>query len=240
MINALVTFKNIVEEFRLKSKIPEIEWANLKMLAIRAYQDLCRVSSLPQARVVVKSTMDANYIIDLPSDLEELNAVYVPDNNGKFFPLSKDNRIVSTVTGTPPSISRDEDAGEGVDIYDPGGYYFSATGGVNIAGYYTVDWQPANRRILFTNVETSDVILDYLSSGVSDTETAYIPGQAIGAIHAYMAYYYNLYRNDVPANKLMVYKDELRIEKQKLRNMRFNIVDFEDWILRTLSAAPLR
>lgn len=235
---AQITLKDIVEEFRLISKLPKIEYANLKQIAIRGYQRLVFLI-IPQGKVVGKYTMDSNKILALPADLVELNAVYIPDAYGQFWPLSKNKKIVSTVSSGP---IRDPSSPnyEGVDVPDPNGRYYSATGGVNISGYYTIDWAPENRRILFVNVDQSEVVLDYLSTGVEDVESAYVPTQAAEAIQAYMAFRYYSFRPDTPANRIELYKDILKSEERKLRNMKFNFEDFKQHILRNLSPSILR
>lgn len=233
---ALITLKDIVEEFRLKSKLPKIEYANLKQIAIRGYQRLVFLI-IPQGRVVEKYTMDSNKILALPDDLVELNAVYVPDAYGEFWPLSKNNNMVSTVSAGP-TRNPDSPHYEGVDTPDPGGRYYSATGGVNLVGYYIIDWP--NRRILFTNIDQSEVVLDYLSTGVDDLETAYVPTQATEAIHAYMAFQYYSFQPKVPTNKIELYRDILKGEEKKLKGMKFNFEDFKQHILRNLSPSILR
>lgn len=237
-IDALVTLRDVVEEFRLKSKLPNIEYSNLKQLAIRGYQRLVFMI-IPQGRVVGKFSMDANNVLALPDDLVELNAVYIPDAYGQFWPLSKNNKIVSTVSAGPVRNPESPDY-EGVATTDAGGYYYAATGGVNLSGYYTIDWQPANRRILFVNVQQSEVVLDYLSTGVDATESAYVPTQAVEAIHAYMAFSYYSYQPNTPANRIELYRDIMRREEQKLRLMKFNLEDFYQSILKTMSPSVMR
>lgn len=233
MINNLVTLKAVVEEYMLISERPEINWAKLKTLALRAYQDLC-AEILPQGKVIVKSTMDSNFAIDFPADLRELNAVYIPDITGELFALSYNPKITPTYTG----VNRDSDNNEGLDVPHPGGWYFSSTGGVNLAGYYTLDWE--NRRILFVNVDQSDVILDYLSTGIQDAESAYVPSETIGAIHAYIAYKSIIYKPGSNKNDVMLYKEELKREKQKLRMMKFNFENYKDWVLKTVTPSIQR
>jgi hypothetical protein len=121
---------------------------------------------------------------------------------------------------------------EGVDIPHPGGTAYSATGGVNLKGYYIEDF--ANRRILFVNVDQSEIVLDYLSTGVPDAEEANVPVQAVDTIHAYMAKNYYAYQMTTPANRIELYNEMLKREEQKLRNMKFNLQDFLESIRRTM------
>jgi hypothetical protein len=233
---AVVALKDVTEEFFLKSKLPRIEYANIKQLAIRAYQDLV-FTIIPQGRVIVKSTMNANEYIAMPSDLVELNNVYIPGEDGQFWPLSKNRKIISTLSAGDIRNPDSPDY-EGVDVPHPGGRWYQATGGVNLDGYYIDDFP--NRRILFVNVDQSEVVLDYLSTGVDTTETAHVPVQVIGAMHAHMAYNFYAYQPNVPLSRLGVYSENLRRERQKVRNMRFNLEDFYQSILKTMSPSILR
>lgn len=234
---ALVSLKDVTEEYFLKSKLPRIEYALIKQLAIRAYQDIV-YTILPEARIVEKYDMDANEVLALPDDLVELNAVYMALDNGEMWPLSKNNKITRTFTGG----DRDPESPnyEGVDVDHPGGSFYSATGGVNTEGYYTIDWNPTNRRIIFVNVSQSEIILDYVSTGIEDVESAYVPNHAIAAIHAFIAKHYHTYAPNVPANKIVLYNEELKREKQKLRNMKFNLEDFYQSIVKTMAGSIQR
>ena len=189
-VNALITIRDIVEEFMLFSQLAEIDYAAIKQLAIRGYQRLAWLI-IPNGVVVVKDTMDSNNIIDMPSDCVEINAIYIPDIQGEFWPLTQRKTMVSTVSAGP---TRDPDSPhyEGLDMQNPGGVHYAATGGVNTEGYFYID-EP-NRRILFTNVDQSEVVLDYLSSGIEDTESAYVPTEATEAIHNYIASRFYKYR----------------------------------------------
>jgi hypothetical protein len=235
-LSALVQLKDISKEFFLKSKLPQVEYAHIKQLSIRAYQDLV-FTILPEARVVEKYTMDAELILTMPTDLVELNAVYIALDNGEMWPLSKNRKMTRTVSA---GTTRNPDSPdyEGVETDHPGGRYYAASGGVNTEGYYIEDF--ANRRILFTNVEQSEIILDYLSTGIEDVESAYVPVQAVSAIHAWIAKHYYSYMPNVPANKIMLYNEDLKREKQKLRIMKFNLEDFYQSILKTMVASIQR
>lgn len=239
MIDEITTLQDITVEFMMLSNIPEIEWPKIRLLGLRAYQDLC-YDILPNSRLRVKIYLDSNAVIDdnFPDDLVELNAVFVAGTDGLMYPLSKYNRIVPTMSNN--DSTRDENKGEGVDVSDPGGLYFSAIGGVNSKGYYVYD--EANRRLLFTNIDPyTEVIVDYLSTGINTSGSVdgyYVPSKTIGAIHAYMAYKYNLYEGN--NNKALLFKEEFRQEKARLRIMKFNIQDYNDMVLRTITPSILR
>jgi len=233
MIDQLINLQDTIREFMLKTKIPEIEWVNLRMLGIRAYQDLC-YDILPNSRIIKELYIDSKAMIDSYDieDLVELNAIYVKGGDGLLHPLSKNNKITPTLT----SGDRNPDYNEGLDISNPGGAYFSSVGGVNIEGYYVFD--EVNRRILFTNIDPySEVVLDYLSTAVSSSNF-YIPSHITGAIHAYMAYKYYLYNEN--RGMALMFKEELRSEKARLRTIKFNIQDYKDWVLRTINPLILR
>lgn len=236
MIDEITSLQDITREFMLMSNVPEIEWPKIRLFGIRGYQNLC-YDILSNSRIRLKISLDANSMINtyFPDDLVELNAIFVAGLDGLMYPLSKDNRIVPTLTGS----IRDPDSGEGVDIPDPGGSYFSAIGGVNSKGYYIYD-EP-NRRILFTNIDPyTEVILDYMSTGIntSSINGYYVPSKAIGAIHAFIAYKYYLYEGN--NNRALLFKEELRQEKARLRIIKFNIQDYKEMVLRTISPSILR
>lgn len=233
MIDQLINLQDTIREFMLKTKIPEIEWANLRMLGIRAYQDFC-YDILPNSRIIKEAYIDSNAMLDSYDieDLVELNAIYVKGGDGLLHPLSKNNKITPTLTAG----DRNPDYNEGLDIPNPGGAYFSSVGGVNTEGYYVFD--EVNRRILFTNIDpNSEVVLDYLSTAVNSSNF-YIPSHITGAIHAYIGYKYYLYNEN--RGMALMFKEELRSEKARLRTIKFNIQDYKDWVLRTINPLILR
>jgi len=233
MVDQLIYLQDTIREFMLKTKIPEIEWANIRMLGIRAYQDLC-YDILPNALITKEIYIDSNSMIESSDiqDLVKLNAVYIKGDNGLLKPLSKNNKITPTLTGG----NREESENEGLDIPHPGGNYFSAVGGVNIEGYYTFD--EVNRRILFVNIDPySQVVLSYLSTAVSSSNF-YVPSHIVGAIHAYIGYKYYLYSEN--RGMALMFKEELRTEKARLRIINFNIQDYKDWVLRTINPLFIR
>jgi hypothetical protein len=85
----------------------------------------------------------------------------------------------------PLGINVNSDMGEGEDI-EVNNYSTKATGGYNDKGYFDIDLP--NHRILIRNHNESQIILRYVSTGIEDMETTYIPVEAINYIKAELEY----------------------------------------------------
>lgn len=233
--DAIVTIRSIVEGIFLTSELPEGYDIKMTQLAINGYRELNLVV-LPEGRTIDKFTMDSNEIIYLTDDVIHINAVYVP-LEGQLWPLTMLESIVPTTSESGGSEILDPDWGEGVDITERRAYY-AARGGDNVYGYYYPDYQ--RRRIIFRDVSRSEVLLDYMTSGISLTEETYVPVFAKAAIEAYVRLYLEYNKTTPNPNTIAIFRDEYERQKAICRGIKFNWVDFLDSIFRTYTASIQR
>ena len=233
--DSIVTLRSIVEGMFLLSELPEGYDMKMTQLAINGYRELNLVV-LPDGRTIDKFTMDSNEIIYLSDDVTHVNAIYVPIE-GQLWPLTKLDTIVPTTSESMGSEVLDSDWGEGVRITERRTYY-AARGGDNVYGYFYPDYQ--RRRIIFRNVSRSEVLMDYMTSGISLTEETYVPTYAKSALEAYIRLYLEYNKSAPNPNSIAIHRDEFERQKAICRGIKFNIVDFLDGIYRTYTASVQR
>lgn len=233
--DSLVTIRSIVQGMFLLSELPEGYDIKMTQLAINGYRELNLVV-LPDGRTVDKFTMDSNNIIYLNDDVTHINAIYVP-YEGELWPLTLRDTIVPTTSESGGSEILDPDWGEGVTLSDRRAYY-AARGGDNVYGYYNPDYQ--KRRVIFRNVSRSEVLMDYMTSGISLTEETYVPTYAKSALEAYVRLYLEYNKGTPNPNNIHVHRDEFERQKAICRGIKFNIVDFLDSIYKTYTASIQR
>lgn len=233
--SALITFDQLIQGMMLKGGHLESDYTRMVQIAIDGYREL-NLTVLPEGRNVEKFTMDTNYIIYMPDDLIMVNRICVP-LDGLLWPLTNNEKIVPTTSLVGGAETLDTEDGEGVDITSLGSAY-STRGGRNTEGYFKVDYK--KRRIIFRNVNRTEVLLDYNTSGVSLTETTYIPTYAKIALEAYIRLYME-YNNPIPnPNTIAIFQDLYNTQKSICRGIKFSLTDFLDSIYRTYSPTMYR
>jgi hypothetical protein len=228
--SALITFDQLIQGMMLKGEHPDSEYNRMIQIAIDGYRELNLVV-LPEGRNIEKFTMDSNYIVYMPDDLILVNRICVPID-GELWPLTKRDSIVPTTSESGGSEVLDEDDGEGVDVTNKGIYY-SRKGGRNYEGYFRPDYR--KRRIIFRNVSRTEVLMDYVTSGVDLTETTYIPIYAKTALEAYIRLYQEYNKMQPNPNNIAIYKDLYDTQKSICRGIKFSMTDFLDTIYKTYS-----
>jgi hypothetical protein len=158
----LVTIESIVKETLWFAKRGDAE-SNYKRFfqyAINVYRELNKHSFNNSKRT--KLTMDSNYIIPFPSDMIYCVGVYVPVS-GEYKRITKKNSLVDTTSLQAGVTIRDTEDGEGDDILI--NLRGAGAGSLNEYGYYTEDWR--NARFLFLTDYRTEVIIDYITNGIS-------------------------------------------------------------------------
>lgn len=228
--SALRTLDQITEEVLLLSELPEKYYIRIKQLLIKGYREL-NITTLPEGTKIEKFTMDANYIIYLNDDIINVENVYVPID-GKLWSLTKTDRIVPTTSLLNGAETLDSLDGEGTSITLNEGYLFSAVGGNNNEGYWYYD--VINRRIIFRNVNRSEVLVHYTTGGVSDTDTTYIPTYAVDALQHYALWKLSLFTSNRDAQTRDEHKREYDRQKSICRLIHFNFNQFLDAVYGTM------
>jgi hypothetical protein len=228
------TIKQVVDGLLALKRASNGEYFRYYQMAINAYREL-RLFHINE-RAFIKLTMDALNRVTLPDDFISFLSLSVP-NNGKLYTLTRDDLIIPTKSGTAPSQTLDATDGEGVPINSIAYAGYMMRGGVNQDGYYTFDWE--NRQIILNGCERGEVILGYVSSGVSTTST-YVPAQAVPAIEKFIMWNDKMYMDEAPA-KIDYYKSLYDEEIDKLRMLEMPTFDeFRDEILRNMTPLPRR
>jgi len=233
--SALATIKEISDGILFKSRLPESDGALIDQLTRDGYREL-NLSVLPEGRVINLFTMNTNLIIPFPDDLIELKDIFVPKDN-QIWSLTR-NKLIPKITITESgSEVIPDDWGGGEDIPDGEGIYYSTKGGRNDLGYYTVD--DVNRRILFRNVSRSEVMLDYVSTGINRTEETYVPVSAKAALENYVMKELSAF-DVISANRYALYESRYQKELAKLRMIAFNFTAFTDATYETICTSVQR
>jgi len=232
---ALATLKEVSDGILLKSNIPESKAVQVKQFVIDGYRELNLVVS-DEGRVRDLFTMDDNYIIELPDDLLVLYDIYVPYENGIWSLTQRKDIPVITETLLGAEVIPDEWGG-GRDIMHGTGAYYQTTGGRNYKGYYTVDSE--KRRIHFRNMDRSEVMLDYGTSGIERTETTYIPMKIKPALEAYVMMEASAF-GIININEYELHKDRYERQKSILRLLDFNLTAFTDAVYETMNGSYKR
>lgn len=233
--SALATIKEIVDGILFKSELPESKGAVIDQIVRDGYRKL-NTKVLDEGVVIGLFTMDSNLIISLPSDLIKLNDVFVPYDNG-VWSLTRNKLIpkITTISGGSEIIP--EDWGGGEDIVNGIGAGYSTRGGVNNFGYYDVD--EVGGRIVFRNVDRSEVMLVYSSSGINKTSETYVPIQAKEALEYYALKSLAAF-GVLPVKLTAMYESMYEKEMSELRMLDFNFTHFTDATYRTFNSSVYR
>lgn len=232
---ALATIREVVDGILIKSELPESRSVQIKQIVIDGYRELNLIVR-DEGRVQELFTMDSNYIIYMPDDLIKVNDIFVPRDN-MIWSLTR--RIdIPPITATEFGAEViPEDWGAGGDIPHGKGIYYQTSGGRNYEGYYTIDM--VKRRILFRNVSRSEVLLDYVTSGISRVDVTYIPMEAKAALEAYTMMELAAY-NIIPIQTYELHKKRYDMQKSILRILDFNFTAFTDAVYQTMNASYRR
>lgn len=159
-------------------------------------------------------------VATLPDDYVDYVKVGVPIG-GEIFTFTKRGDIIRLDTD-PLGVTVDEDMGEGQDL-DIAYTYSRATGMFNDQGYFDID-EP-NNRILVRNTEATQIILRYVSTGIDDMETTYIPSQAINYIKAELEYRLELKNSKLTNGVKSLLKVKVDEEMAKLDTVNMPTLD---------------
>lgn len=232
---ALATLREVTDGILMKADIPEGRSVSVKQFVIDGYRELNLVVA-DEGRIQKLFTMDSNLIINMPDDLIDLKDVYVPRDNGIWSLTRRKEIPVITETYVGAEIIP-EDWGEGRDIVHGEGIYYQTKGGRNTYGYYNADYK--KRRIFFRNVDRSEVLLDYNTSGISRTDITYIPMSIKGALEAYVMMEMAAY-GIIPKTSWELHKRRYEDQKSILRMLDFNFTAFTDAVYKTMNGSYRR
>ena len=184
-----------------------------------------------------KTSVDANKIIEMPSDMVAFVDLVVP-YNGKWWSFTEKREIVNTTTFTGLVEGRDATVGEGVDIDTGRKTGYASRGAINDFNY-TIDWKA--RRIFCTGVQSETVVLIYVTSGIEATGTTQVPIYLIDVIDAYLTWKRSYWDNSIRNERQLLERDytNARLSARNLvQGMSYNA--WRDIILGGTLQAPQR
>jgi hypothetical protein len=222
MINALQTLDAVINKVFLKSKRPLEEKTRFIEFAIDGYRYL-NLSTIKNGFKIVKIAPNALNRYNFPSDMEEFVGIGVP-YGGTIWPLTRKDGIITTTTTVLGEETLDSTDGEGVDLPTAQSDTVYSEGGVNAYGYYTVD--EGEREFIIVSSSLTEVLLSYISSGISNTDVTYIPSKCIPSLEAYILWQDKVYT--LPAD-LNVSREYERLFRDRIRELnRIGVSSLEE------------
>jgi hypothetical protein len=160
------TLKQIVKDIHLEGGYGMEDWKYLGQFALNAIRDIhmFHTKKTKVAKVIVDPSTNT---IDWPDDYIGLCFLGVP-RNGQLWTLTRDNNLITTTTLVNGQETLTKSQGEGVIPPEGQIVGYGTKGGKNDF-YYTED--EANRRFFLIGSNPVNVLLGYISSGVTDKDT---------------------------------------------------------------------
>jgi len=177
-------------------------------LAIEGWSNL-RNNVIREGRKLLKVTPNAINRITFPQDMQKFIGLGVPVGGKIYFLTEKSDLIATYTTGDDGSLSLDSTDGEGVDMTVKQYETIKAVGGVNLYGYYYVDWD--NDQIVISSTSRSELLLAYTTSGTDLAGETYVPTLSVQALVAYILW------QDAEPNMMIPEHIVQRYEKRWLR-----------------------
>jgi hypothetical protein len=225
-----VKLEELVNGFLWQSNRPREDYRRLFKIATDGVRDL-NILHTKEGRTTAKLTMDVNLTVPFPDDMIGFVSAGVPVK-GRYWAYTRDDSILD--------VADRDTSGDDATAGDYGYLWtYGAQGGVNKEGYYKVNYK--TRTILFDHIDRTDVILVYTSSGVNTDEDTYIPVMYEPLLYAYIAYMESLYRNDVPMNAKVMFKENYDIQVNIFNTLQASTLDeWYDTVYGLMSQSPLR
>jgi hypothetical protein len=228
------TLKHIVQKALWLAKREPNEYFRFHELACDGLREL-RLHHVHEGLKFAKLTQSSIGTVDFPEDFLDFRGIAVPVA-GKLVWLTRNNDIVMTTTMVGAQETQDSDDEEGVDILDSATAGFYARGGVNLDGYYNIDYQ--NRRIFLNSVTRTEVVLAYLTSGAEISEETYVPTKYEQILIAWIVWRDTMY--DEQRIKLAEYYESRYLKELVGLDEGYTIEELLDALASTYTMLPLR
>lgn len=228
------TLKHIVQKALWYAKREPNEYYRFHELALDGLREL-RLHHVHEGLKFAKLTQSSIGTVDFPEDMIEFRGIAVPVA-GKLVWLTRNNDIVMTTTMVLSQETQDSDDEEGVDILDSATSGFYARGGVNLDGYYNIDYQ--NRRIFLNSVTRTEVVLAYITSGVEVSEETYVPTKYEQVLIAWIVWRDSMY--DESRIRVAEYYKQRYTEEVIMLDEGYTIEELFDALASSWSMLPLR
>lgn len=223
-----VSLKNIVKSTLFLARKSKQEYFRFFQLATDSVRDL-NLYHIDNKKTVLLD-MDSKNVIDFPGDYLSLVAIGIP-LHGKLWVFTKDHELLTIVTIDPVYGWKDQ-----IDEKSSAGY--GAGGGKN-DWYFNIDEE--NTRFVFNGTQRSEVILQYVSSGISTTAETSVPVINKPAIMAYILWRNALYDTNTTLNQKVMLEADYNQEIRKLRALAMpSIQEIKDEFYRGYKLTPKR
>ena len=213
-LKAYYTITEVVKECLVdlpENQSSEREYDRYLKFALSGLRRL-RTTVTKDGKKYAKITPDAINHYDFPDDMEEFIALYVPVN-GKMWRLTRDRGIIATKTTVGLDDSNDTDYGEGVNQPVAQLNTFTAVGGVNLEGYFTIDEE--NREIIINNNRKDELVVEYATLG----STSVIPTKYVEALKSWIMWKAVLRDYSVPMNTKLLYEKMYKDEVNEIKKI---------------------
>jgi hypothetical protein len=235
--DGLQTLKEVVQKALAQARKPRSYFTPFLEQAIDGYRQL-RLHHVQEGKTWAKLTVGTLDTAYFPPDFEDFIGLYVPIS-GELFPLTRKDSIITTTSLSGVIEVLDATKGEGVDVNNPVNSGLYAKGGINMEGYYAIEWD--KRRFHFRNLTVTEVILMYKTSGTMIGSTTWIPNRYIPALIAYLVYEYYKLDNKIPESHVARYLSQYNTEIIKLADLESPSLDeYMDAIRSTYYGTPRR
>lgn len=211
----------------------ENQYTRFLQFALRGvtHLNLHHINSFKRATIAVSSINT----VQLPDDYVDYLRIGICIN-GKIWTLTRNDKICLPDT---MDCGEDDAAVESADEYLPY-FHYGASGGVNYVGY-RVDKE--RHRIVFDGtVPSNSIILEYISTGISQEGTTYIPIEAREAVIAWIHWKRTEHDTTLPevakARYFANYCREVRTLEQFQKS--FTLDDLMDVIYSSYRQTPKR
>ena len=223
----LTTIKKIVAETLALSGQPKSRFYPMFQTAINCVQDLNLFHLNCAKRVLLD--MSASYTIDFPSDYLGFISLSIPIN-GRNHTFTEDNTLLAIET-------TDHDWTDGLD--EKSTTSFGTRGGKN-TDVFRIDAE--NKRFVFNSPEQrTEVILTYVSSGISLTAETEVPLIVKSTVMAYVLWRSALMSEKTYYNRTEILRQDYEREVEKLRMLELPGIDsIRDEIRRSYRMSPKR
>lgn len=179
-----------------------------------------------------KITVNEDRYIDLPNDFVRFADVGMNDGQGRFWPFTRDDSLLTTFTFKNGSENYDIlDVKQGRPSGTHGGYGIYGRRGGRNRYYYAYDKR--QNRIFFSDVpkeNDGEVILKYSTSGVRISGSVLIPRAAKDVLEKMVRYEFENNKNSTPVSKKRELERDMERAISKFRNSEWTMTQLYDTV----------
>lgn len=214
--NRLVDVKKVIEDYMLQASIDRSQYHRLSAIALQGVRDL-NLFKINGSKIVELPMNPKTNTVNLPSDYIRLVSIGIP-YHGKMWMFTRNDSILKTTSFVGGAEILDPEDGEGENINDYSktvGY--GTTGGYN-QYYYSLD--ETGGRIIINGFPTTNVILIYMTSGISLDGGIFIPQYAYNWMFNWLVWKDSLLDKSISIGEKQLREENFYIENRKLQKIQ--------------------